>query len=200
MAILAKKTGGGDFTPAPEGNHSAVCVDIVDLGDIERTYEGRSSLDHMVRIVWEIDEVDEHGNRFLVFGRYKNSLHEKASLRKLLDSWRGVPFSAKDLDEGFDLEKLLGKPCLVNIVHNEGKEGKTYANVTAVTRLPKGMPPLEPSGDYTRVQDRDGYVPPGTDAPASSGDGASGPPPAPASKTVPPAKTRVEVAEDDLPF
>ena len=200
MALLAKGSSGGDFTPAPAGTFNAVCVDVVDKGIVERTYEGRTSHDHMVGLVWEIDEEDEQGRRFLVFARYKISLHEKATLRKILDTWRGRPFTPKDLEEGFDLEKLVGAPAMVTIVHNDGKEGKVFANVQAVTTLPRGMAKLEPSGDYTRVQDRDGYVPPGTDAPAASGDGASSAPPAPASKTVPPPKTLVDVDEDDLPF
>ncbi|MCA0270262.1 MAG: hypothetical protein LCH53_13745 [Bacteroidetes bacterium] len=200
MAILAKKTGGGDFTPAPEGTYGAVCVDVVDLGMQTITGQYGTRTEHRVRIVWEIDEQKEDGKRFIVSERYKLSLHEKAGLRKMLDTWRGQPFTAQDLEEGFDLERLLNAPAMVTVVHREGKEGQVYDNVRAVTRLPKGMAPLKPSGDYPRVQDRDGYVPPGTDAPASSGDGASGAPTAPASKTVPPPKTLVDVDEDDLPF
>ena len=40
MPIFAK--AGGSFTPAPAGTHCAVCVDVVDHGLIEVTYQGKT--------------------------------------------------------------------------------------------------------------------------------------------------------------
>ncbi len=57
MAIVAKATGGGGtFEPAPAGVHSAVCVDVVDLGIVEATYEGKTTKKHKIRVVWQIGE------------------------------------------------------------------------------------------------------------------------------------------------
>jgi hypothetical protein len=66
------------------------------------------------------------------------SLHEKASLRKTIESWLGRKLTAKEEEEGYDIYALLGKECIVNIVHNAVGD-KTYANVDSVSPLMKGM-------------------------------------------------------------
>ena len=153
MAIIARGKSK-DFQPAPEGLHRAVCVDVVDLGMLETDF-GRK---HKVMLSWQLEErMDGTGKPFLVSKRYTLSLHKKSALRPDLESWRGKPFSEEEIS-GFDLEKLLGVNCQLNVVHNKTAEG-TYANVSAVVPAPKGMPGLKVQ-DYTRVCDREGYEPP----------------------------------------
>ena len=152
MAILAKDSGGGDFVNAPAGAHPAVCCDVVDLGVMKVVYGGKEKQQHKIRIVWQLEEMDPNGKPFRVQKRYTLSLHEKAQLRKDLESWRGRPFEEADLKDGFDVEKLLSVGCFLNVIH-EIKDQKTYANVTAIMRLPKGVetPTVR---DYVRVCDR----------------------------------------------
>lgn len=148
MAILATDSGGGgDFSPMPSGNHVAVCNMVVDLGK-QRTVSQMygEKVKHQVWIRWETPDesitwTDRDGNEQTgprVIGKtYTVSLHENANLRADLESWRGRPFTAEEL-EGFDLSKLLGVPCMVNVTQVQ-KNGKTYANVAAVTPLPKAL-------------------------------------------------------------
>ena len=35
MAIYARDSGGGNFTPAPVGQHAVVCCDVADLGMVD---------------------------------------------------------------------------------------------------------------------------------------------------------------------
>jgi len=149
MPIIAKK--GETFEPAPAGAHAGICVDIVDLGVLQVTYGKQTKEQHKVRICWQIDENMEDGKPFLATKRYTLSLHEKAALRKDLESWRGKPFTDEEL-KGFDLEVLLNKPCLLNINHTT-RQGSTYADVTSIMRLPKAMTAPTPR-DYVRVCDR----------------------------------------------
>lgn len=150
MAIVAK-AGSSNYTPAPAGAHAAVCVDIVDLGALETTYKEKTIKQHKVNIVWQIGELRPDGKPFDVRKRYTLSLHDKAGLRKDLEGWRGKPFSREEL-EGFDLEILLGKACLLNLIHATTERG-TYANVAGIMRLPKDMEaPVQ--RDYVRVCDR----------------------------------------------
>lgn len=142
----------GEFTPAPEGLHQAVCVDVVDQG-LRQTQWGEK---HKVQIRWQIDQADEKtGRPFLVTASYTLSLHKKANLRQHLEAWRGQRFSEDEL-QGFDLEKLLGVNCQLQIVHSIGDEGSVFANVQAIVPLGKGMVHLRPSADYVRVCDRPG--------------------------------------------
>lgn len=174
MPIIAKDSGGGEFTPAPEGVHQAVCVDVVDLGVIETTYAGSTKQQHKIRVMWEINEQMSDGRPFIIGRRYTLSLGEKASLRKDLQSWRGRPFTQAEL-MGFDVETVLGANCMVNVIHDT-KDGKTWANVSAIMPLAKGMTKLQPSKDYVRMKDRqtqngeppphdDGYNPSDEDVP-----------------------------------
>lgn len=154
MPIIAKRGGsGGDFVPAPAGTYRAVLVDVVDLGIVETTWNGKSKKAHRVRLVWQIDEPMEDGRYFVVGERYTLSLAPVAALRKMLETWIGKPFTSEIEAEGFDVESMLGKSGLITIVHNK-KGDATYSNVASVAPLMKGMPPMEPK-DYVRKVDRD---------------------------------------------
>jgi hypothetical protein len=150
MPIIAKDNRR-EFTPAPEGLHQAVCVDVTDLG-LQATQWGEKQ---KVEIRWQLEEKDEEtGKRFLIMSRYTNSLNEKATLRQHLEAWRGRRFTQEEL-EGFDLEKLLGVNCQLQVIHNIVGEGRVYANVQAIVPIGKGMTKIRPE-DYVRVVDRAG--------------------------------------------
>ncbi len=150
MPIIAKSSGS-QFIPAPAGTWAAVCVDVEDLGMLEVTFGGKNKTQHKIRIVWQISEVKSDNKPYTASKRYTLSLHEKSTLRKDLESWRGRKFTPVE-SEGFDVETVLSVPCMLNIIHEE-KQGETYANVTAVMKLPKGMESLSPR-DYVRKCDR----------------------------------------------
>jgi hypothetical protein len=155
MAIIA--SSNRDFVPAPEGLHQAVCVDVVDLGLEESRFEAGKKV-HKVRIAWQIEECDQDtGKPFLVTKKYTLSLNEKASLRKDLECWRARKFTPEEL-KGFDLEKLLGVNCQMQIQH-ETKEDRIWANITAIVPPAKTAAKLVCRG-YTRVKDRETLAPP----------------------------------------
>lgn len=176
MPIYATAKAGSSYPPAPAGAHAGVCVDVVDLGVLKVSWGGKEKQQHKVRIVWQIDEDREDGKPFQVSKRYTLSLHEKAALRKDLESWRGRAFTPNEL-EGFDLETLMGVAVLLNLIHNT-RDGVTYANVASLMRLPKTMQAPTPR-DYVRVCDRETTN--GAVAPPSFEDGP-------------------EITDDDVPF
>lgn len=148
MPIIARKPES-TFTPPPEGLHHAVCVDVVDLGVLQTNWGDR----HKVRIVWQIEEVNQETNRrFEVRKQYNLSLHEKATLRKDLESWRGRKFTEQELS-GFDLEKLITVNAQLQVVHDISEDATIWANVQAVVPGPKNVPRLA-SLEYVRQKDR----------------------------------------------
>lgn len=163
MAIIAKERAK-EFKPAPEGLHAAVAVDVVALGLVDTQYGKKE----MVKIVWQIDEEDTEAKpprRFQVSRRYGLTLDKRSTLRKDLETWRAKKFTKEEL-EAFDLEKLLGANCQLQVVHNVTDDGGTYANVQAVVPPSKGQAKLAPVG-YTREKDRTDQKPgqpAGTDA------------------------------------
>jgi hypothetical protein len=165
MSALIARCPRSTYTAAPEGLHAAVCVDVVDLGVVQGAYGAK----HKVRVVWQLDAADEtHGRRFDVARVYTLSLHERAALRKDLESWRGRKFTEAELD-GFDLEKLIGAPAQVQVTHDLGDDGTVYANVATVVPAVKGVPRLVPL-DFTRWKDRASVRSNGNGAGAEVGD------------------------------
>ena len=141
---------GGDFTPPDAGTHIARCVRVIDLGtqEVGGQWPGAKP---KVMLAWELPtslhEWEGEQVPMLTHRRFTANLSEKANLRKILDSWRGRKFTPEELN-GFQLEKVLGAPCMVTLVHSD--DGK-YANVVAVTAMPKGMevpPQHHPSIHY----------------------------------------------------
>ena len=155
MAIIARKPESS-FMPCPEGLHQSVCVDVVDLG----LQKGQFGEKHKVELRWQTDETLIDGRdgaidarRFELRKWYTLSLHEKASLRKDLECWRGRKFSEQEL-AGFDLEKLLGVNCQLQVIHNITDDGKTYDNVQAIVPHNAKMQKIAPV-NYIRQKDRE---------------------------------------------
>jgi hypothetical protein len=140
------------FSTPPEGSFPAIAVDIHDLGMVSNKFDPEAPDRHMCRIVWQLDEEDDNGKPYYIKNDYTASLHEKAKLRKHLESWRGRAFTATELF-GFDLETILHTGCLLSITHAQGNRGGTFANIGAVMKMPRGMvaPALR---DYIRLKDR----------------------------------------------
>ena len=141
MTLTVKDTEG--FKSAPAGTHAARCIKVIDLGTQHSTWgqgeDAKEIVKKQILLTWElplalIEEGDLKGQPYAVSKFYTASLNEKANLRKDLESWRGLAFSEQEL-LGFNVEDLLGVPCLVSVIHND----KGKAKVTAVTSPPKGM-------------------------------------------------------------
>lgn len=137
---ISVKSKGGNYTPAPADVHNSVCIGVYDLG----TQVGNFGPKRQICLLWELDCDKDDGKHFVVSRRYGLSLHPKAEFRKLLESWSGRKVTPDEEENGYDATKLLGKPCALQIIHNESN-GSTYANVGSVTKLMKGMNPLKPT-------------------------------------------------------
>jgi hypothetical protein len=142
MTLMAKSTGKS-IDPIDPGIHPAICTAVYDLGTQYNEHFKVST--RQVLIQWElptqrIQIVDQDTNEERDMPRatsefFTLSLHEKSNLRRMLEGWRGVGFTEKELD-GFDLLKLLSVNCQIQIIHNKTDKG-TYANIAAIFPLPK---------------------------------------------------------------
>jgi hypothetical protein len=159
----SSRAGKGPYQPAPAGPQLAVCCDVIDLGKEENKFKP-GTLQHKIRVRWLSQHLMADGRPFLIQKKYTLSLHPKAELSKDLESWRGAPFTDADRDAGFDIEKLLGKNCFLNVVHTT-RGPNTYADVMTVMRAPKGLATLTVPADYVRVKDQPAETPAATSAP-----------------------------------
>lgn len=138
------KNEGGNFEQTPAGTFMARCYRFIDLGSHEQTYQGESKgLKRLVMIGFELPtelmtEGEYAGKPFTAHKRYTWSTHEKANMRKDLESWRGKRFEDSDFGPGgFDVRNLLGVPATVSIVHSEN-EGRNYSNISSIGKAMKG--------------------------------------------------------------
>jgi hypothetical protein len=149
MPIIAKENKT-EYSTAPEGLYSAVCCDVVDLG-VQTSPWGEA---HQIQIRWQLEDLDPKTNKpYLMMRKYRLSLHKKSALRPMLETWRGKKFTPEEL-EGFDIERLIGANCQIQVLHNIATDGKTYANVQACMTAAKGASKLEVR-DYVRVAERE---------------------------------------------
>lgn len=139
------KNEGGHFELTPAGTFIGRCYRFIDLGSHDQTYQGESKgLKRLVMIGFELPtelmtEGEYAGKPFSIHKRYTWSTHEKANMRKDLESWRGAKFNDSDFGPGgFDVRNLLGVPATLTIVHSDNGE-RTYANIASIGKAMKGV-------------------------------------------------------------
>jgi len=153
MAFIAQDTGGGDFKRVPPGVYIGRCYGLIDLGSQRIEFQGDVNIQHKILVRWELFGEDESGQPLTVeidgqsmpmtiSKRYTLSLSTKARLRSDLESWRGRSFTDEEA-KGFDVAKLLGAYCMINVTQNE-TNGKTYSNVASLTPLPGALKAAKP--------------------------------------------------------
>jgi hypothetical protein len=151
--LIVKETASFDRELPPPGPTPAVCWKVFDVG-MQASTQGNPR--HRLLVYWEIDvrytSGDYKGKRMLVSQEYTASLSQKGYLRRDLESWRSKPFTEQEL-QGFDIYTVEGKPCLLNIIHNPGKDSKVWANVQGVMKaLPNTSFTLETDPNYIPVR------------------------------------------------
>jgi hypothetical protein len=142
MSLIVSETGA--YQRAPEGIHVARCVQVIDLGTQLSDFDGKSKRLRKVRISWELPDEktvfdEEKGEEpFLVSKEYTMTLGTKSNLRHDIESWRGKGLTGSEA-EAFNLVVLLGKTCMVNVIHEVSRQNRKYAKIINVTPLPKGI-------------------------------------------------------------
>lgn len=136
------KEASKTFTPVPAGSHIARSIHCISLGT--QPANGAFLPAFKVMLAWEIpDEIirrtDTGEEKPMVISKeYTLSLGKKANLRRDLEGWRGREFNAEEL-KGFQVENVLDKPCMLNVIHKTSGSGNVYAVITGISALPKGV-------------------------------------------------------------
>lgn len=143
--INAKSTGTTRI-PIPAGNYVARCYQMLHIGTVKESFQGEEKMLNKIRIGWELPNElrvfkEEKGEQPCVISKeFTLSLNEKANLRKLLASWRGKDFTEEEA-KCFDVTKLLGATCMLNIIHKPKKSDPSvvYEEIGSVSPMPKGI-------------------------------------------------------------
>jgi hypothetical protein len=152
MALVATSAGSSnkEFPLIPEGPQQLVISEVKDLGMVplnpvivaknkqQAIKEGKDPSkvkleSHQVRLRY----VDAAGKS--VIEQFTVSLHERSKLRP-----RVTQIIGGDPGEKFDLETLVGKQVQGIITHVE-RNGKKYANITAIFKAAPGQAVVPPA-------------------------------------------------------
>ena len=145
--IIAKQAENKKLL-VPAGTYQAVCNAVWDLGNQKSTWGGVDVPKHKIYIRWELnllieEEGEYNGKRYVIGQLYNLILAPKSNLYKHLMSWRGKEFNKEEF-EGFDVTTVLGANCLISVVHNEGNDGRIWANVGSIVPLLPDMEKMTP--------------------------------------------------------
>jgi hypothetical protein len=148
------------FPITPSGTHVARVYRFMNLGTRIQEYMGvpKDYPDTLVTFTLELpNELNEFtvknedgseekvSKPFVISKEFTLSMGAKSNLRPFVEGIIGVKLTDEEA-RVFDIETLVGMPCLATITHTKGKKdpSKTYANLTSVSPLVKGMTAPDP--------------------------------------------------------
>ena len=150
MALTLSESAKQERKLPEAGATVGVLYSLVDLGHQKTNWDNEEKWTPKVRLTFELpDQTDEFEvvendkttkveKPMVVSIEQTRSLGEKASLRKLLEQWRGQTFTSKEL-QAFSLKNLLGKPAMLTLIHKTSQQGRQYCAIAGASKLPKGM-------------------------------------------------------------
>ena len=170
--MKAPKDKGSSIPLLKADTYQAVCYTVVDLGTHEETFKGKDIDRRLILITFEIpterieikneDGTTEDKPRVISW-RNTFSMNEKSNLRKMMESWRGKPFSETQAYD-FEFKSLLGVNALIQVAHKTSQSsGKEYAYIQSVTKPLKNMETLESENEHLFFEfdkpflDQDGF-------------------------------------------
>jgi hypothetical protein len=162
--------GEGGFEKAPPGNHPAVLVGIIDLGEqweepfsTKPDERGKVQKAKWVRKLYYVYELVTKkragmGGNHLIAIDLTFSMNEKAKMRKWVEARLG---KAIPDNTDYDVTQELGQPVLLNV-----KEKNGYPKIEGVSGIPEGLavaaPVVKPVAwvlDPAKLGEVPGWVP-----------------------------------------
>ena len=126
--------------------HIAVVVGIWSIGKQRTSFEGVDKIITQCILLFEVDELYEEGEvkgkHMTIAKWYTQSLSSKANLKKSVESFIGKELLEDEIKD-FDLESIIGKTCLLDIIHKNDK-----VKINQVSKLPKALTPFKPDNLY----------------------------------------------------
>lgn len=145
MPTIAPKVERKLFELVKAGTHVGIPYQIIHLGTQKGVFNGEEKTAYKIRISFELPNSKkvfkdgESEKPMVVSSKVTLSMFSKAKLRPLVEGIMGITLP-DDVADTFDVEDILGKPCLVSIKHDKTKEGKEFAMIASASPLIEGMP------------------------------------------------------------
>ena len=131
----------------PSGNYVARCYQMIEIGTVKELFQGEEKTMSKVRIGWELPTElkvfsEEKGEQPCVISKeYTLSMNEKATLRKMLASWRGKDFTEAEA-KSFGITNLVGIRCMLLVIEKSSAKdpSSVYNEIETVSQMPKVFP------------------------------------------------------------
>ena len=144
MSLKLKRKKRTTVPPLAGGTYLGICIGIIDIG--EQYNQNFKNYADKLMLLFEISgetvNVDGEDKPRWLSREYTAILNEKAALYKHLVAWRSRDFTEGELDtdgDGFDIESMLGQPCMLTVIVKDGDNG-AYNRIENIAALPKGVP------------------------------------------------------------
>jgi len=150
--ITAKGNTNKDFAPHKAGQFLAQCVDTIDLGEkVEAFQDNPEKLVPKCVLVFRTGEKNDKGEPHDIGQEYTISMGDRANLRRILEAWRGQPYTEGQISDGVPLDKLTGNWAILTVAHKTSLKGRTYGFIQSVVGagMIKERPGFEP---YKRAE------------------------------------------------
>jgi len=134
----------------PVGTHQAVVYNVFYLGMQKVEYKGQIKYQEKIYIALELPYLQYTKGKYLgsnmtKYLKYTLSFFDKSNLMKVLPTLLGRPMTDEEKTNGFDEKQLIGKNCFITVIHSQSQSGNTYADVSGITGLPKGIEVIKPT-------------------------------------------------------
>lgn len=142
MPITATKQT--QYEQIPEGAYPARIYRILHIGTVPNEMYGGTVNKAYITFEFPTEtrvfDKDKGEQPMTLSNEYTLSFGDKSNLKKVIDACdpKALKVGTDGIVEEFDVESLVGKACLVTVIHKTTAKG-TYANISACTVLPKGM-------------------------------------------------------------
>lgn len=126
----------------PAGTHMARLIGLISIGTVKSSFQGEEKEGYKIRLTWELPNEQtvfkegEPEKPFVVSKELGFSMHKKSSLRPIVEGMIGTALSDEEA-YAFDIDDLIGMPCVLSIVIDESDKGK-YVAIKSASPLMKG--------------------------------------------------------------
>src|SRR5918996_1750026 len=103
----------GSSVPAPEGNHTARLVGVIDLGIQLDHFEKKPRHKPQVLLTFElVNEAKDDDNNLVISRRYNVTFGPQSRLREAAEALLGAALGRDPVN----IYALLGRPCMVQVI------------------------------------------------------------------------------------
>jgi len=160
MEIVISEKNKSERKLPEAGLSLGILYSVVHMGTQKTSFDGKTDWKPKVRLGFELPEqtdefiVEEKGKKTTVVKplvasiETTVSLSEKATLRKILEQWRGKALT-KEETKGFILTALIGKAAMLSLVHQTSQAGNIYCKIQGLSKVPKGI--VVPDKTYNKL-------------------------------------------------